>query len=143
MAVGAKGQTTAGGRTGLIARFVDFIDARQGLLRPARPQSPGVDLAALLAAYYRAVGDGSRSKPRGADAGAREGRALDPTRSQDAPRPIASTAHGLAQAELRDEDLRGARGDAIRLADHAGLGACLRNRGFCWRGVGESDSACA
>jgi len=23
------------------------------------------------------------------------------------------------------------------------LGACLRNRGFCWRGLGESDSACA
>jgi len=22
------------------------------------------------------------------------------------------------------------------------LGACLRNRSFCWRGLGESDSAC-
>ncbi|TAI59647.1 hypothetical protein CWO89_45150, partial [Bradyrhizobium sp. Leo170] len=47
----------AGGSDGLIARFADFIDARQGSPRSARAQPPGVDLAALLAAYVRAVGD--------------------------------------------------------------------------------------
>ncbi|UGX89677.1 TniQ family protein (plasmid) [Bradyrhizobium barranii subsp. barranii] len=57
----------AGGRDGLIARFVDFIDARQRAPRSARAQPPGVDLAALLAAYARAVGRRSRSKLRGGD----------------------------------------------------------------------------
>jgi len=60
----------AGGRDGLIGRFADFIDARQGSPRSARARPPGVDLAALLAAYARAVGRGSRSKRRGADASA-------------------------------------------------------------------------
>jgi len=62
----------AGGRDGLIARFADFIDARQGSPRSARARPPGVDLAALLAAYARAVGRRSRSKRRGADVGGRE-----------------------------------------------------------------------
>jgi len=60
----------SGGRDGLIARFVDVVDARQGLPRSARAHPPGVGLAAFLAAYVRAVGGGSRSKRRGADAGA-------------------------------------------------------------------------
>ncbi len=61
----------AGGRDGLIGRFADFIDGCQGSPRSARAQPAGVDLAALLAAYARAVGDGSRSKRRVADAGPR------------------------------------------------------------------------
>ncbi len=62
---------TAGGCGGLIARFVDVVDGRQGSPRFARAQSAGLDLAALLGAYARAVGDGSRSKRRVADAGPR------------------------------------------------------------------------
>lgn len=57
----------AGGRDGLIGRFVEFVDQHQGSPRSARAQAPGVDLAALLAAYVRAVGDGARLKRRGAD----------------------------------------------------------------------------
>ena len=59
----------AGGRDGLIGRFVDFVDQHQRLSRSARAQPPGVDLAALLAAYARVVGDGSGSKRRGGGAG--------------------------------------------------------------------------
>jgi hypothetical protein len=58
------------GRDGLIARFVDVVDARQGSPRSARAHPPGIGLAAFLAAYVRAVGGGSRSKRHGADAGA-------------------------------------------------------------------------
>nr|WP_244646382.1 TniQ family protein [Bradyrhizobium campsiandrae] len=65
-AVGRHRRVTlaAGGRDGLIARFVDFIDERKGARRFARARPPGLDLATLLAAYARAVGDGSRSKHR-------------------------------------------------------------------------------
>ena len=63
----------AGGSDGLIRRFVDFVDQHQGWPQSARAQPPGVDLAALLKAYVRAVGDRSRSKRRGADASARDG----------------------------------------------------------------------
>jgi hypothetical protein len=72
---------------------VDFIDVRHGLLRHARAQPPGVDVAALLAAYFRAVGDGSRSKRRGADTGARESLAA---RSKATPEP-----RGIAGANAR------------------------------------------
>lgn len=66
-AVGRRRRATlaAGGRDGLITRFADFIDERQRAPRFARAQPPGLDLAALLAAYARAVGDGARSKHRG------------------------------------------------------------------------------
>jgi len=57
----------AGGRDGLIARFVDVVDERQGSPRSARALSQRADLAALLAAYGRAVGDRSCSKRRGGD----------------------------------------------------------------------------
>jgi hypothetical protein len=57
----------AGGRDGLIARFVDVVDERQGSPRFARALTQRADLAALLAAYARAVGRGSRSKRRGGD----------------------------------------------------------------------------
>lgn len=132
----------AGGRDGLIARFVDFIDQHQRLPRSARAQPPGVDLAALLAAYARAVGRGSRSKLRGGDlhntlavrglGRARLGnaarlagspartRAGIATRSQDAPRSISSAARCLAQAQLGHQVLGGAGCDVERLADHAG-----------------------
>ncbi|MCS3695074.1 TniQ family protein [Bradyrhizobium elkanii] len=60
---------TAGGRDGLITRFADFLDVHQSSPRFARAPSPGADLAALLAAYARVVGDGSRSKRRGGGAG--------------------------------------------------------------------------
>lgn len=60
----------AGGRDGLIGRFVDFVDQHQRLPRSARAQPPGVDLAALLAAYGCAVRRGSRSTRRGANDGA-------------------------------------------------------------------------
>ncbi len=63
----------AGGSDELIRRFVDFVDQHQGWPQSARAQPPGVDLAALLKAYVRAVGDRSRSKRRGADASARDG----------------------------------------------------------------------
>ena len=63
----------AGGRDGLIARFVDVVDGRQGSPRFARAQPQRVDLAALLAAYGGAVGRGSRSERRVGDVGAREG----------------------------------------------------------------------
>jgi hypothetical protein len=62
----------AGGRDGLIARFVDVVDERQGSPRFARALPQRADLAALLAAYARAVGDGSRSKRRGGDPGPRK-----------------------------------------------------------------------
>jgi len=54
----------------LIGRFVDFVDQHQRLPRSARAQPPGVDLAALLAAYGCAVRRGSRSTRRGANDGA-------------------------------------------------------------------------
>ncbi len=60
---------TTGGRDGLITRFADFLDAHQRSPRFARARPPGADLAALLAAYARAVGDGSRLKRRGGGAG--------------------------------------------------------------------------
>ena len=60
-----------GGRDGLIARFVNVVDGRQGPPRFVRAQPAGLDLATLLAAYARAVGDGSGSKRRIADAGPR------------------------------------------------------------------------
>ncbi len=63
---------TAGGRDGMIARFVDVVDGRQGSPRFARAQPAGADFAALLAAYARAVGRGSRAKRLGADVGGRE-----------------------------------------------------------------------
>jgi hypothetical protein len=56
----------AGGRDGLIGRFVDFVDGRQGSPRSAEAQPPSVDLTTLLAAYGRGVGRGSGSKRRGA-----------------------------------------------------------------------------
>ena len=62
---------TPGGRDSLIARFVDVFDGRKESPRFARAQPADLDLAALLAAYARAVGDGSRSKRRIADAGQR------------------------------------------------------------------------
>ena len=51
----------AGDHDGLIARFVDFIDERQGSLRFARAQPPDVDLSALLAAYARTIDRRSRA----------------------------------------------------------------------------------
>lgn len=132
----------AGGRDGLIARFVDFIDERQGSPRSARAQPPGVDLAALLAAYTRAVGRGSHSKLRGGDlhntlavrslGRARLGnaarlagspartRAGIATRSQDAPRSISSAARCLAQAQLGHQILGGAGRDVELFGDHGG-----------------------
>ena len=59
------------GRDGLIARFVNVVDGPQGSPRFVRAQPADLDLTALLAAYARAVGDGSRSKRRVADAGPR------------------------------------------------------------------------
>ncbi|MEY9643994.1 hypothetical protein ABIF07_000272 [Bradyrhizobium elkanii] len=53
----------------MITRFADFLDVHQSSPRFARAPSPGADLAALLAAYARVVGDGSRSKRRGGGAG--------------------------------------------------------------------------
>src|SRR5208283_2269369 len=63
---------TERGRDGSIARFVDVVDERQGSPRFARALPQRADLAALLAAYARAVGDGSRSKRRGGDPGPRK-----------------------------------------------------------------------
>ena len=61
---------TAAGRTGLIMRFVDLIDARQGSLRPARASLQGADLAAFLAAYARVASCGVCAKRREGGAGA-------------------------------------------------------------------------
>lgn len=58
----------AGDHHGLIARFVEFIDEREGSLRSARVQPPDVDLTGLLAAYARAIDRRSRER-RGHDAG--------------------------------------------------------------------------
>ena len=69
----------AGGCDGLIARFVDVVDGRQGSPRFAQAQSAGLDLAALLGAYARAVGD------------------ADPAQSVGSPTP------GRATAWQRDE----------------------------------------
>ena len=62
---------TPAARDGLIARFVDVFDGRQESPRFARAQPAGADLAALMAAYARAVGRGIPVKARVADAGPR------------------------------------------------------------------------
>lgn len=53
---------TAGDHHGLIARFVEFFDEREGSARSARVQPPDVDLSALLAAYARAINRRSRER---------------------------------------------------------------------------------
>ena len=51
---------TAGGRDGLMGRFVDFVDARQRLPRAA--PALDVDLTGLLAAYGHAARRASRAE---------------------------------------------------------------------------------
>jgi len=60
----------AGGRDGLIARFVNVVDERQGSPRFGWAVPQGADLAVLLSAYARAVGE--RSKCRGGNPGQRK-----------------------------------------------------------------------
>lgn len=60
----------AGGRDGLIARFVGIVDERQGSPQFTRALQRRADLAALLSAYARAIG--GRSKPRGGAPGRRK-----------------------------------------------------------------------
>ena len=79
VAPGAIGDGEGGGSLGAASVAVArdrlpelFVDGRQGSPRFARAQPAGVDLAALLAAYARAVGGGSRSKRRGGDPGPRK-----------------------------------------------------------------------